>query len=35
MERIRPEDSDCRSLPREGAIVRLFQGRYPDDLVCN
>lgn len=26
MERIRPEDSDCRSLPREGAVVRLFQG---------
>ena len=35
MERIRPEDSDCRSLTREGADVRLFQGRYPDDLVCN
>ena len=26
MERIRPEDSDFRSLPREGAVVRLFQG---------
>lgn len=35
MERIRPEDSDCRSLPREGTVVRLLQGRYHDDLVYN